>query len=168
MRSVLKFWGLLLVSMTLVMSCGKDDKPDKPNDDEAIVTTVDEMIQSATWVLRVHRKITGDELKNINDTTYLKQLKDLVTKDKNYKKIVHKEDMSIEKYTEITKRKYQLDFFDGVIYEDENYLGFCISSDGKKVTVLTHKLEKGDYFELEDTLDIYKIEELVNKAPDAK
>ncbi len=171
MKYTLKVFGILLMSMVLVTSCGKDDKdePDTPNTGGITtggVTTVDEMIKTATYVFYINQASYPDYLeKTIADAGYVNQLRDLVTKGKTYKKIIRTQEMQEGEYMELVQRKYYMEFFTGNGLLDKNDLQFHISEDGKQVTVLTQDKTNGDYFELEGTLDIAKIVKLINEAP---
>ncbi len=145
------------MSLVLVTSCGKDDKdePDTPNGGG--VTTVDEMIKTAT---RVSYAAT---VKVISDAGYVNQLKDLVTNGKTYKKVVYEEEMPYEQYIELAKRKHHVVFGTGPELEHKNVLMFSITEDGKQATVETK--DKKIFFELQGSLDIAKIMELINEAP---
>ncbi len=103
------------------------------------------------------------DIKVISDAGYVNQLKDLVNKGKTYKKVVYEEEMPDEQYLELVQRKHRVVFGTGAELVDKNLLTFFITEDGKQATVKTKDAKI--FFELQGSLDIAKIMELINEAP---
>ncbi len=167
MKITLKIFGMLLMSMVLMTSCGKDDndEPNTPNGGVKI-STVKEMMKKNTKVGIGHKDKSIREAK----TKYFNQLKDLVMNGKTYKKVEvtaeqaekFKDDFSLRD-TGLSKNRITLNFWSNK-GASTALTFYILLEENEKGKTAVFTLGDGIYFTLEGTLDTDKISEVCDKA----
>lgn len=164
MRKTLKIFGILLMGLVLVTSCGKDEDNQENeggnNKANYKVTTVSDMLERCERADYMTIAPHNGGLTKITESKHLNKLKDLLTKDKVYDKFeVSKEEME-QVLSEALVLSTDVDLaFSLKMADMDNLMTFKINAE--KNFVLCYTYDNNVYFKLkEGSFDIDAIKKV--------